>query len=142
MIILRTNLFSKRLPDDWDEDDEDYVRMVEGAKSMNKKIAKVGPYILPAVYGTAGAIVGSIPGGGRGAVIGGLTGAGGAYVAQELAGKYLESKGIKNRGTTKGAFRNLSNSDQKAADRALAKYRNMKTKEERLAWRKKIGSRV
>ncbi len=140
--LKREETFSKRLPSDWDSDDDDYVRMVENAKSRNRKIASAGPYLLPTIYGTLGAAAGGISGGVTGAAIGATAGAGGAWLAQEAIGAHLRSKGIRNRGTTKEAFQNLSRSDQKSADRALAKYRNMKTKKERLAWRKKIGSRV
>ena len=139
--------FSKSLPSDWDSDDDAYVEMVEKAKSRNRKIAKVGPYIAPAIWGTVGAVqggvIGDIASGSKskkgallGAAVGGLAGSAGSYLTQEAIGKRLKG------GTDKKSFRRLSNSDQKAANRAIAKYRNMKTKEERLAWRKKIKSKV
>ena len=149
MAIYRTTkLFSKSLPPDWDSDDDKYVRMVEKAKSRNRKIARIGPYIAPTVYGAAGAAMGGTAGmidhGPKGAVagsvLGAAIGAGTAWATQEAIGRKLRSKG--KRGQDKESFKKLSKSDQKAANRALGHYRNLKTKEERLAWRKKIGSRV
>ena len=71
-----------------------------------------------------------------GAVAGGLAGVAGSYLAQEAIGRSL------GKGHDKRSYKKMSDSDQKAANKALSKYRNMKTKEERLAWRKRIGSRV
>lgn len=149
MAIYRTTkLSSKSLPSDWDSDDDKYVRMVEKAKSRNQKIARIGPYVAPTVYGAAGAAMGGMAGtidhGSKGAVVGSVlgaaVGAGTAWMTQEAIGRKLRSKG--KRGQDKESFKRLSKSDQKAANRALGHYRNLKTKEERLAWRKKIGSRI
>ena len=137
-------LYSKSLPSDWDSDDDAYVEMVEKAKSRNRKIAKIGPYIAPTAWTTVGALQGGLIGsasGAKGAAIGATVGAAGG-LAGHLASKkilegYLKSKGVKPK-----SYQELSDRDQKAANRALGHYRNMKTKEERLAWRKKIGSRV
>lgn len=158
MAIYRIKRFS--LPSDWDEDDDKYVKMVEKAKERNKKIAKVGPYITPTVAAIGGAI-----GGGKvilkaakkhdpigyalfgakrfkkeaaiGSLIGAVGGVAGAYTGRKISDTYSQSRGIKPK-----SFKNLSDSDQKEADKALSKYRNMKTKEERKAFRKRIGSRV
>ena len=137
-------LYSKSLPSDWDSDDDAYVEMVEKAKSRNRKIAKIGPYIAPTAWTTVGALQGGLIGsasGTKGAAIGATVGAAGG-LAGHLASKkilegYLKSKGVKPK-----SYQELSDRDQKTANRALGHYRNMKTKEERLAWRKKIGSRV
>ena len=137
-------LYSRSLPSDWDADDDAYVEMVEKAKSRNRKISKIGPYIAPVAWTTVGALQGGMLGsasGTKGAAIGATVGAAGG-LAGHLASKkileeYLRSKGIKPK-----SYQELSDRDQKAANRALGHYRNMKTKEERLAWRKKIGSRV
>lgn len=146
MAIYRIQrIFSKSLPSDWDSDDDAYVEMVERAKSRNRKIAKVGPYIGPGIWGTVGAAQGAIIGNmmtnskkgvATGAAVGGLAGAAGSYLTQEALGRSL------GRGHDKRSYKKMSDSDQKAANKALSKYRNMKTKEERLAWRKKIGSKV
>lgn len=145
MATYRTQrLYSRSLPSDWDSDDDEYVEMVEKAKSRNRKIAKIGPYIAPTAWTAVGALQGGLIGsasGTKGADIGATAGAAGGLV-DHLASKkilegYLKSKGIKPK-----SYQELSDRDQKAADRAIGHYRNMKTKEERLAWRKKIGSRV
>ena len=137
-------LYSKSLPSDWDADDDAYVEMVEKAKSRNRKVAKIGPYIAPAIWTTVGALQGGILGsasGTKGAAIGATVGAAGGLsghlASKKILEEYLRSKGIKPK-----SYQELSDRDQKAANRALGHYRNIKTKEERLAWRKKIGSRV
>lgn len=142
MATYRIKRFS--LPSDWDEDDDKYVRMVEKAKERNKKIARIGPYIAPVGYGLSGALIGGIAGSShstKGAIVGSLAGAAsgvaGSYTGKKLADSFLKSKGIKPR-----SYKELSERDQKQANRALSKYRKMKTKEERSAYRKKIGSKI
>ena len=137
-------LYSKSLPSDWDSDDDAYVEMVEKAKSRNRKIAKIGPYIAPAAWTTVGALQGGLIGsasGAKGVAIGTAVGAAGGLTGHLASKKILEGH-LKSKGVKPKSYQELSDRDQEAANRALGHYRNLKTKEERLAWRKKIGSRV
>ena len=137
-------LYSKSLPSDWDSDDDKYVEMVEKAKSRNRKIAKIGPYIAPTAWTTVGALQGGLIGsasGTKGAAIGATVGAAGGLTGHLASKKILEGY-LKSKGVKPKSYQELSDRDQKAANRAIGHYRDLKTKEERLAWRKKIGSRV
>lgn len=139
-------LFSTELPKDWDSDDDDYINMVENAKERNKKLAKASKY-LPLGFGlgvglSGGALTGNLATGGglKGTVIGGLAGAG-IGVGSTILGKKLvdSSYGTNIRNLD---IKKMSKRDQRIAEEAINKYKKMKTKEERLDYRKRIGSRV
>lgn len=133
-------LFSTELPKDWDSDDDDYINMVENAKERNKKLAtasKYFPLIGSVLAGGGGALIGhTTVGGTKGAAIGALAGIGSSALGAKLVDSIYGTK------IRKSNIEDLSKRDQSAANKAMNKYKKMKTKEERLAYRKRIGSRV
>ena len=132
-------LFSTKLPKDWDSDDDDYINMVENAKERNKKLAvasKYFPLIGNVLAGGGGALVGHAIGGTKGAAIGALAGIGSSVLGAGLVDSIYGTK------IRKLNMEELSKRDQSAANKAMNKYKKMKTKEERLAYRKRVGSRV
>jgi len=158
-----------QVAEDWNENDDRYVKLVENAKKRQKFLVKYGK--PNTIYATVGAGIGAISGYRSGKLYKSINN--GNKAAQKLIGKasildrhpiLLRTAGNTMIGSSVGySISNLGNhmtsiatngkylasdperlekmakNERKAADRIVSKYKKMKTAKEREEFRKKIG---